>query len=69
MCYVCWGNQDRKDSKRLSLVHGMKELVEVDLAMTFLRDSRLGPEVEVVPGVLEKECSEALSEYFKSLRD
>jgi tRNA(adenine34) deaminase len=34
-----------------------------------LRDSRLGPEVEVVPGVLEKECSEALSEYFKSLRD
>ena len=34
-----------------------------------LRDSRLGPEVEVVPGVLEKECSETLSEYFKSLRD
>jgi tRNA(adenine34) deaminase len=34
-----------------------------------LRDSRLGPEVEVISGVMETECSEALSEYFKSLRD
>ncbi|MDR9363383.1 MAG: nucleoside deaminase [Microbacteriaceae bacterium] len=34
-----------------------------------LRDSRLGPEVEVIAGVREKECSELLSNYFKSLRD
>ena len=34
-----------------------------------LRDSRLGPEVEVISGVLEKECSELLRDYFKSLRD
>jgi tRNA(adenine34) deaminase len=34
-----------------------------------LRDSRLGPEVEVISGVLEDECSELLSEYFKNLRD
>lgn len=34
-----------------------------------LRDSRLGPEVEVLPGVLEEKCSQSLSEYFKSLRD
>ena len=34
-----------------------------------LRDSRLGPEVEVISGVLEKECSELMRDYFKSLRD
>ena len=34
-----------------------------------LRDSRLGPEVEVIAGVREEECSELLSNYFKSLRD
>lgn len=34
-----------------------------------LRDSRLGPEVEVIPGVMETECSALLSDYFKSLRD
>ena len=34
-----------------------------------LRDGRLGPEVEVVSGVLEKQCSELLSEYFQNLRD
>ncbi len=34
-----------------------------------LRDSRLGPEVEVISGVLEDECSELLSEYFQNLRD
>ena len=34
-----------------------------------LRDSRLGPEVEVISGVREQQCSELLSEYFKSLRD
>ncbi len=34
-----------------------------------LRDSRLGPEVEVIPGVREKECAEVLSTYFNSLRD
>ena len=34
-----------------------------------LRDSRLGPEVEVIAGVREKECSELMSNYFKSLRD
>ena len=34
-----------------------------------LRDSRLGPEVEVIAGVMEKECSESLTGYFKSLRD
>jgi tRNA(adenine34) deaminase len=34
-----------------------------------LRDSRLGPEVEVIAGVREEECSELLSDYFKSLRD
>ena len=34
-----------------------------------LRDSRLGPEVEVISGVREEQCSELLSDYFKSLRD
>ena len=34
-----------------------------------LRDSRLGPEVEVISGVMETECSELLTEYFKTLRD
>ena len=34
-----------------------------------LRDSRLGPEVEVISGVLEKECSDLMRDYFKSLRD
>ena len=34
-----------------------------------LRDSRLGPEVEVVSGVLEDQCSGLLGDYFKSLRD
>lgn len=34
-----------------------------------LRDGRLGPEVEVIAGVIQDKCSELLSEYFKSLRD
>jgi tRNA(adenine34) deaminase len=34
-----------------------------------LRDGRLGPEVEVIAGVMQDKCSELLSEYFKSLRD
>jgi tRNA(adenine34) deaminase len=34
-----------------------------------LRDSRLGPEVEVIAGVMENECAESLTGYFKSLRD
>ena len=33
-----------------------------------LRDNRLGPEVEVISGVLETECSELMTEYFKTLR-
>lgn len=34
-----------------------------------LRDGRLGPEVEVIAGVMQDQCSALLSEYFKSLRD
>jgi Cytosine/adenosine deaminases len=34
-----------------------------------LRDGRLGPDVGVISGVMEQECSGILSEYFKSLRD
>ena len=34
-----------------------------------LRDNRLGPEVEVIAGVMQDQCSALLSEYFKSLRD
>jgi Cytosine/adenosine deaminases len=34
-----------------------------------LRDSRLGPEVEVISGVLEQQCSDLMRDYFKSLRD
>ena len=33
-----------------------------------LRDSRLGSPVEVIPGILEKECSLLLSEFFSSKR-
>jgi tRNA(adenine34) deaminase len=33
-----------------------------------LRDSRLGKPVEVIPGVLESECSEVLKEFFASKR-
>ena len=33
-----------------------------------LRDSRLGPEVEVIAGVLEKECGDKLAAFFRSRR-
>jgi len=33
-----------------------------------LRDSRLGPEVEVISGVLENECSAVLSNFFSGKR-
>ena len=33
-----------------------------------LRDSRLGPEVEVIPGVLEEENSKLLSNFFSEKR-
>lgn len=33
-----------------------------------LRDSRLGPEVEVIAGVRGEECRELLSEFFKARR-
>ena len=33
-----------------------------------LRDSRLGPEVEVISGVMEEQCSELLKDYFNKLR-
>jgi len=33
-----------------------------------LRDSRLGKPVEVVPGILDKECSELLQAFFQAKR-
>ena len=33
-----------------------------------LRDARLGKPIEVIPGVLEKECAEVLKEFFSSKR-
>jgi tRNA(adenine34) deaminase len=33
-----------------------------------LRDSRLGPAVEVIGGVLEAECSAVLTQFFESKR-
>lgn len=33
-----------------------------------LRDSRLGPPVEVIPGVLESECGAVLTQFFESRR-
>ena len=33
-----------------------------------LRDSRLGPEIEVISGVMEDQCSELLKDYFNRLR-
>ena len=33
-----------------------------------LRDSRLGQQVEVIAGVLEKECSEVLLQFFEERR-
>ena len=33
-----------------------------------LRDSRLGEPVEVIPGVLEQECSQLLKEFFEAKR-
>ena len=33
-----------------------------------LRDGRLGTPVEVIPGVLEKECGEVLTQFFESRR-
>ena len=37
-------------------------------AYDILRDGRLGNPVEVIPGVLEEECSALLSEFFQSRR-
>jgi tRNA(adenine34) deaminase len=34
-----------------------------------LRDSRLGPAVEVIPGVLETECSNLLKKFFEGKRE
>lgn len=34
-----------------------------------LRDSRLGPEVEVIAGVREEECSELIQGFFKNKRE
>ena len=33
-----------------------------------LRDARLGKPIEVIPGVLEKDCAEVLKEFFSSKR-
>jgi tRNA(adenine34) deaminase len=33
-----------------------------------LRDSRLGKPVEVIPGILEAECSDLLKQFFESKR-
>jgi tRNA(adenine34) deaminase len=37
-------------------------------AFDLLRDARLGKPVEVVTGILEKECSELLREFFQEKR-
>ena len=34
-----------------------------------LRDAALGEPIEVIGGVLEKECSQLLADYFKELRN
>ena len=34
-----------------------------------LRDAALGPPIEVIAGVLEKECSKLLVDYFQHLRE
>lgn len=36
--------------------------------MDLLRDQRLGKPIEVIPGVLEKECSAILKEFFDKKR-
>ena len=33
-----------------------------------LRDSRLGQQIEVIPGVLESECAELMSQFFEERR-
>lgn len=33
-----------------------------------LRDNRLGPEIEVIPGVLEEETTELIRGFFKNKR-
>jgi tRNA(adenine34) deaminase len=33
-----------------------------------LRDARLGSAIEVIPGVMEEECSEIISQFFKFVR-
>lgn len=67
-CIMCSGAMVNCRLKRL--VYGCKDEKggSVDSLFNLLNDKRLNHQVEIVSGVLEKECGEILSKFFKLRR-
>jgi len=67
-CIMCSGAMINCRLKRL--VYGCKDKKAggVDSLFNLLNDKRLNHQVEIVSGVLEKECAEILSKFFKLRR-
>ncbi len=67
-CIMCAGAMVNCRLKRL--VYGCKDEKggSVDSLFHLLNDKRLNHQVEIVSGVLEKECGEILSKFFKLRR-
>jgi len=67
-CIMCSGAMINCRLKKL--VYGCKDKKagSVDSLFSLLNDKRLNHQVEIVSGVLEKECAEILSKFFKLRR-
>jgi len=67
-CIMCSGAMINCRLKKL--VYGCKDKKAggVDSLFSLLNDKRLNHQVEIVSGVLEKECAEILSKFFKLRR-
>lgn len=67
-CIMCSGAMVNCRLKRL--VYGCKDEKGggVDSLFNLLNDKRLNHQVEIISGVLEKECAEILSKFFKLRR-
>ena len=67
-CVMCAGAIQQSRLQRV--VYGAKDPKAggVDSLYSILNDSRLNHQCEVTAGILEKECSEILSDFFKNKR-
>jgi tRNA(adenine34) deaminase len=68
-CVMCVGAMIHARIRRLYFGARDEKAGAIGSVYDIGRDGRLNHRIEVYPGVMERECSTLLSEFFRSLRD